>query len=77
MLTLYGTEGCHLCHDAQSLLMLEGLKWLDIDIIDHPELMPLYEQRIPVLKINDRELNWPFTAQDIRKWLHAEPPPTR
>jgi len=65
MLILYGTEGCHLCHNAQSLLQKMNLKWIDVDIIEQQELMVLYETRIPVLKGDNRELNWPFNEHDI------------
>lgn len=69
MLTLYGTEGCHLCHEAQSMLLQMGTTWQDVDIIDHPHLLQRYETRIPVLQSQNRELDWPFTQQDILQLL--------
>lgn len=69
MLLLYGTEGCHLCHEAQSLLQQIGVTWRDVDIIDHDDLLERYGTRIPVLQQYDRELNWPFQQQDILRFL--------
>lgn len=69
MLILYGTEGCHLCHDAQSLLLQIGVAWQDVDIIDHDELLERYGTRIPVLQRQGRELNWPFGQQDVLRFL--------
>ena len=69
MLTLYGTEGCHLCHEAQSLLQKTGVTWQDVDIIDHEHLLHRYETRIPVLQSQNRELDWPFTQQDVLQFL--------
>ena len=73
MLILYGTEGCHLCHDAQSLLQQAGVAWQDVDIIDHDDLLERYGTRIPVLQHHGRELNWPFQQQDILRFLAATP----
>lgn len=71
MLILYGTEGCHLCHDAQLLLLQTGVAWQDVDIIDHDDLLERYGTRIPVLCHHDRELNWPFQQHDILRFLSA------
>lgn len=65
MLILYGTDSCHLCHDAQSLLGHMGLSWQDIDIIDDDVLLERYGAHIPVLKSPYRELNWPFNQEDV------------
>ncbi len=70
MLILYGTEGCHLCHDAQTLLNHLGLAWQDVDIIDHEDLLENYGARIPVLQLQSRELDWPFQSQDIMRFLN-------
>lgn len=76
-LILYGTEGCHLCHDAQALLQQMSLTWQDIDIIEHDDLLERYGPRIPVLKQSDSgdELNWPFKPREILTLLRASPPP--
>jgi len=69
MLTLYGTEGCHLCHLAQDLLRTTQQAWQDIDIIDDDALLARYETRIPVLQQGDRELDWPFTLAELQAFL--------
>lgn len=69
MLLLYGTDGCHLCHEAQSLLQQLGLAWQDVDIIDRDDLLERYGTRIPVLLLDDRELDWPFQRQDVLHFL--------
>lgn len=69
MLILYATEGCHLCHDAQAMLREMQLSWQDIDIIDDDTLLELYGPRIPVLKLQQHELDWPFQPEDIRQLL--------
>ena len=65
MLLLYGTDGCHLCHDAESLLKQAGLTWQMIDIVEDESLLETYGTRIPVLKLNGLELDWPFTQEAI------------
>lgn len=69
MLILYATEGCHLCHDAQVMLSEMQLSWQDIDIIDDDTLLELYGPRIPVLKLLQHELDWPFQPEDVRLLL--------
>ncbi len=69
MLTLYGTAGCHLCHDAQSLLARMKLVWCDVDIVDDDTLLERYGTRIPVLQHEQHELNWPFLEKDVLNLL--------
>ena len=71
ILTLYGTEGCHLCEDAQAVLTDIGLTWQGIDIADDDALLTRYEIRIPVLARQDNgaELNWPFTRDDVLRLI--------
>lgn len=76
-LILYGTSGCHLCEEAETLL--DGSlrvanspnRFQIIDIAEHPELMERYGLLIPVLRDVESgcELNWPFGPEDIRKFL--------
>lgn len=70
-LHLYGTDGCHLCDDAQQLLRTLNLAWEDVDIVDDDDLLQRYGTRIPVLKIADgeAELGWPFDLQQITEFL--------
>jgi glutaredoxin len=68
---LYGTSGCHLCDDAERLLAHASaalrLDWTYIDIALDDELVARYGTRIPILRINHHELNWPFSLLDIHR----------
>jgi glutaredoxin len=71
MLTLYSTEGCHLCEMALTLIQ-HARPALKVDIIDiafDDELFLRYGVTIPVLCYNDHELNWPFTQHELLDWL--------
>jgi glutaredoxin-related protein len=66
-LILYGTEDCHLCDEAGTLLRQLGLTWQTIDIAEDDELLERYGTRIPVLSKldSDDELDWPFPREKI------------
>ncbi|MDP5291956.1 glutaredoxin family protein [Oceanimonas sp. CHS3-5] len=67
-LTLFSTDGCHLCEQAWGLLEQTGLAAdTDIkDIIDNEQWLDAYRIRIPVLRREDgAELDWPFSADDL------------
>ena len=71
---LFGTLGCHLCEQAEQLLMpwvAQGLTVELLDIVDHPGWLERYALSIPVLKRIDSqaELNWPFDAQQLAQFL--------
>ncbi|MFQ6404200.1 glutaredoxin family protein [Methylophilus sp. 'Pure River'] len=72
-LILFGTQGCHLCEDAEHLLQALDLPYEYLDIIDDEKLLQRYEISIPVLMqksaSNPKELYWPFTADTINHWL--------
>jgi len=74
---LYGTSACHLCEQAEALVVMAlrngaGCIVEDVDISDSDELMARYGERIPVLAHQDgRELNWPFSASDVVRFLAA------
>lgn len=70
MLTLYGTQGCHLCDKAEALLryaaLARAIEWRYVDIALDPALVEQYGTRIPVLTGTEgRELGWPFSLLDI------------
>ena len=72
-LILYSTSHCHLCDLARSLL-ISSSKTFRLELIDIAEnelLLEQYGVRIPVLRRDDTkvELNWPFDASDIQKFL--------
>jgi glutaredoxin 2 len=72
-LILYSTTHCHLCELAHALVMQANgeIDLKVIDIADDDDLLAQYGVRIPVLQRLDTqaELNWPFNADDILKFL--------
>lgn len=68
---LFGTEGCHLCEEAEALLLEAGLSFETRDIIDDEQAQQLYAVRIPVLLHTDsgKELGWPFDAQQLSEFV--------
>ncbi|WGW01809.1 glutaredoxin family protein [Vibrio sp. YMD68] len=71
MITLYSTEGCHLCEMALELLKaIEITQELEIvDIAFDDTLFSRYRVTIPVVKFEQSELNWPFNSQELQIWL--------
>ncbi len=80
IVTLYTTIGCHLCEQAEAILAVlqsEGSihHVLSVDIATDEELVLQYGIRIPVVKLadgqnsGDNELGWPFSEQDVRRFL--------
>ncbi len=65
-LTLFGTSGCHLCDEAQEMLLTLGVEHTLIDIVDLPEGLILFGTRIPVVgALNGPQLDWPFSLLDL------------
>jgi len=75
-LILYYTEFCHLCDEAEMLMLAAGLSgsYEKMEIDDDPELLERYEISIPVLKRidNQQELSWPFGQQDLAVFLGGD-----
>ncbi len=74
MLKLYGTQGCHLCDEAELLLQKAAaarrFEWQYVDIALDDGLLARYGERIPVLRADDgHELGWPFSLLDVLKLL--------
>lgn len=69
--TLYSTWGCHLCEQAEQLLLQAGLKgqFQVTDIVDDEQAFARYRLTIPVLRLGDNELCWPFDADRLATWL--------
>ncbi|WP_042144375.1 MULTISPECIES: glutaredoxin family protein [unclassified Pseudoalteromonas] len=69
-ITLYHTQGCHLCEQAYELLIqvVDASKIQLVDIIDSEAHMALYQTSIPVIENNHNgnKLFWPFNEQDIK-----------
>lgn len=74
-ISLYTTSHCHLCEQAEALLLKfqNQTNYSKIEISDNNQLMDAYGMKIPVLKRLDNhiELAWPFTQNDIEKFLLA------
>lgn len=73
-ITLYTTEGCHLCDQAEALLRaqqaLRGISWQAVDIAGDDALFERYGIRIPVLRRDDgAELGWPFDTAMLEQYL--------
>jgi hypothetical protein len=70
-LILYTTLGCHLCEQAQLMLVHcqeSGLlTWQAIDIADDEALVERYGTLIPVIQRTDdaAELGWPFDLETL------------
>jgi len=74
-LCLYTTSFCHLCDQAESILIRlsqrYNLMWDKIDIADDFALLELYEIKIPVIKASNCniEISWPFSESDIENLI--------
>jgi glutaredoxin len=69
MLTLYSTLGCHLCEQAEALLMAADTPFQVVDIIDNEQLLKQFRLHIPVLAAADKLLYWPFDQASVALWL--------
>lgn len=75
ILTLFNTSACHLCEQAEALILPELAhaqeKLVRKDISESDQLMQRYSLTIPVLHRDDTgaELNWPFSSGDIKQFL--------
>lgn len=76
-LVLYTTSHCHLCEQAQALLIhlkeQYAINWITKEISDDDDLIEKYGIRIPVIQRidNQSELNWPFSENDIVMLIKA------
>ena len=70
-LILYTTEACHLCKEAERLLLqLSGSADVIVEAIDmslDAELVSRYGIRIPVVKnkLSGHEIGWPFGLVEL------------
>ena len=76
---LLGTQGCHLCDDAEQVLVscldLSKVHIEVVDIAESDELMQAYATRIPVLRhvSSKTDLAWPFQAEQVQRFMaHLE-----
>lgn len=76
-LQLFETAGCHLCADAQAILLPLIVQSPDfyqltrVDIAGVEDLLAQYGVRIPVIKRLDSgaELGWPFGVAELEFFL--------
>jgi hypothetical protein len=77
-LMLFGTLGCHLCEDAESIVKdclpgrFEQMVEL-IDIAEQEQWQERYAIRIPVLyhPETQKELGWPFDQAELAVFIRA------
>jgi len=71
VITLYSTEGCHLCEMAYQLTQQLNIsdQVTIVDIAFDDELFSRYGVTIPVLNYQGNELNWPFDLEQLQVWL--------
>lgn len=76
-LVLYTTSHCHLCEQAEALLVSLTIQyeitWIPVEIADDNNLIEKYGIRIPVIKRIDNytEINWPFSREEIIDFITA------
>ncbi len=52
---LYTRRGCHLCDDAEAMLVSHGLRPTLVDIDGDPQLRERYNECVPVVVIDGKE----------------------
>jgi hypothetical protein len=82
MLILYSTWGCHLCEDAERLLVEAVATFRVVDIVDDPQAYELYRTSIPVVVSADaaadvaanvttaQRLFWPFDQHRLAAFIN-------
>jgi thiol-disulfide isomerase/thioredoxin len=73
--TLYSKPGCHLCESAQEELERLQKRYPHVlrvvDISLDPALVDRYGERIPVVRIGDREFAAPLDARTLEGALRS------
>lgn len=74
-LTLYTTQGCHLCVDLEArveTLSSSPVAWQRVEVSDDETLLARYGERIPVLADEaGRELAGSIELDRLSQWLRA------
>ena len=72
-LVVFSTDHCTLCERALDLLLsMPELRGLTLDVVDvaaDPALLESYGARLPVLSVESRELDWPFTREAVARLI--------
>ena len=70
MLLLFQRDDCKLCDEAIALLAaVRAPEFESVWIDDDPDLEARYGERVPVLRDDRRELDWPFDEEALRAFL--------
>lgn len=72
-LLLLGTDGCHLCEDAQTILSENEIIAEYVDIVFHEEWQSQFALLIPVLfHVESRRfLNWRFDSPALLSFIES------
>ena len=70
---LFGTQGCHLCEQAQTLLSHLAIPVEKIDIANEIQWQTEFAVLIPVLyhSPSQRYINWPFDSKVILSFIQS------
>lgn len=71
LFTLFGTDGCHLCEEAEEILHAAGVDFQSVDIMTDDDWREKYGLLIPVLRHEKslRQLAWPFDGLAVKAFL--------
>ena len=73
-LVLYSTDHCALCEEALDLLFsmpeLRGLALRVVDVAEDDALLRRYGERIPVLRMDGREVDAPIDQAKVMRLLN-------
>ena len=77
IVTLYHTDGCHICEQAEALLKQTPLSYQKVDIMSDQRLIDLYSCTIPVLKSTAENhesvvLYWPFSLEQLQTFKREQ-----
>jgi hypothetical protein len=70
---LLGTQGCHLCEEAQALLTQLAIPVDNIDIANDTQWQTEFAVLIPVLyhSTSQQYIHWPFDSNTILSFIHS------
>lgn len=71
---LVGKPGCHLCDEAREVIAAvcadQGVDWVEVSILDDPDLADRYWEKIPVTVVDGVEHDfWRVDAARLRAAL--------
>ena len=77
-LELIVTASCSRCDEALDWLLsmpeLRGLALRSREVMADDALYETYAERVPVLCLAGRELDWPFDREELKRLLSADAP---